>query len=171
MHKQESNNEINKFNDDDANDIQFSDISYKKRDNFYNDFLKLKRDLKEKKNQKKRKNENFFNNHDIEHGTNLSILSQNLKDKNMLQYKTFHNKFDEMKNYFEYISPNMNNHSNMWPPEMEMEMNNVFNEVDFLNTDSEKQRLSLLQSNDNVDNFFSLNVHNQEIHYEANIFI
>jgi len=153
----------------------------KKNDNFHYDFLKLKRDLKEKKARKKvDKSELKLNDFDQNTLINKLMSCQNNQydneSNNLLQMYTnnniqYNNKFEEMKYYFDSISPkNANDHQNIWFNDAaDVGNNNVFNEVDFLNVDisNEKNKLTILcdgGDNENFENYF--NVHNNTENYE-----
>jgi SHAQKYF class myb-like DNA-binding protein len=150
-------------------DIQLSDISYKKRENFISDFLKLKRDLKEKKSPNV-KNDAYKELNEIKSNT-LSTKILNFKSE--LNPLTEHQnylapitKFDEIKFYFNSVSPR-NMTTNALFNEIDIGDNKVLNDVDFLNNnnnDFERTKFNCHYTFDheNYDNYFNLNVQNSD---------
>jgi len=87
----------------------------------------------------------------------------------------YHNKFDEIKHFFNHTSPrNANTNQQMLFNDMEIGNNNAFNQVEFFNADNnnDSKIFPLLNNNNDealFDNYFGLNVHNNnntDNHYE-----
>jgi len=160
------------------NDIEFSDISMKRSENCHYDYLKLKRDLREKKTRKKAVKSEIKLSYDFDQNTLINRLIscqniQNQESNNLLQMYNnniqYNNKFDEMKLYFNNISPKNASDQHIWFNDADVGNNNVFNEIDFLNNVdicNDKNKITIMcdGDNENLENYF--NVHNNTENYE-----
>ncbi len=142
---------------------QYTVFSNRKESNLQMDnFLKLKRDLKEKKSKTKDKSkQNSLLPFDINGVFMTNLLELNSPSNiKIISDKEEENKSNLNKNLTRSLLNNVYN-------EIEIGYNKVFNEIDFERNDMFDDQLkhNLLNycENENVDYFFEFNVHNSEI--------